>query len=314
MGRAGRRFSRLVVALVSVFLAGCGAGLSAPGPSGGTVDHAAGVQVVTSITPLADLIRQVGGDRVNVTALVPPGADPHDYAPTPADVRTVSGARLFIANGLGEETYIQKLIRSGGRSDLEVVTLSDGLPVSGRGEGGEGAGNPHMWLAPTYAVHYVEKIRDALSRVDPAGAQEYRTRAQAYIGQLRELDGWIRSQIGQIPADRRTMVVFHDAWPYFCKEYGLDYMYLVSSDQAEPSPQDYANMVQTIRRRHVPAVFGEAGFNPKLVQRLAEDAGVRYVDGLLDDTVGARGAATYLEMMKFDVQTIVNALKERSTP
>ncbi|ADG07074.1 metal ABC transporter substrate-binding protein [Kyrpidia tusciae] len=313
MGGRIRRFSVFAIVLLSLFLAACGQGPSSSGQTGdaGKPASSGALGVVTSITPIADMIRQVGGDRVQVTALVPPGADPHDYSPTPADVRTISQAKLFVANGLGEETYIQKLIQSSGRSDLKIVTLSDGLPVLGQGEGG--TGNPHMWLDPNYAVKYTERIRDALIEVDPAGAAEYRNRAQTYIGQLQDLDKWIRSEIAQIPADRRTMVVFHDAWPYFCKEYGLEQVYLAGSSGAEPSPQDYAKVVQAVRDRHVPAVFGEAGFNPKLISRLAEDTGVRFVDNLLDDTVGGPGTATYIDMMKFDVQTIVSALKGSSS-
>ncbi|MBX6394703.1 MAG: zinc ABC transporter substrate-binding protein, partial [Alicyclobacillaceae bacterium] len=139
----------------------------------------------------------------------------------------------------------------------------------------------------------------------------YRERAEGYIRQLKDLDTWIRSQVQQIPPDRRTMVVFHDAWPYFCEEYGLGYLYLVSSEEAEPAPQDYAKILQAVRERRVPAVFGESGFNPKLIERLAADAGVRYVEGLLDDTVGGPGAETYLEMIKHDVQLIVQALAGR---
>ncbi|MDI3328559.1 MAG: metal ABC transporter substrate-binding protein [Alicyclobacillaceae bacterium] len=288
-------------------LAGCGraAPTGNAGAEGGSGDK---VAVVTSITPLADMIRQVGGDRVAVTALVAPGTDPHDFAPKPSDIRAVAGAKVFIANGLGEETYLEKLIQSSGRSDLKVVVLSDGLQALGGGEEGQ---NPHMWLAPSYAIRYVEKIRDTLAQVDPAGATGYQERAKAYIDRLRELDAWIREQIAQIPPDRRTMVVFHDAWPYFCREYGLDYIYLVSSEQAEPSAQEYAKILTAVKERRVPAVFGEEGFNPKLVQRLAADAGVRFVDGLLDDTVGGAGADTYIDMMKFDVQLIVGALSGR---
>ncbi len=271
------------------------------------------VFVVTSISPLADIIRGVGGDRVQVTNLVAVGADPHSFQPSPQDVLAVSRAQVFFANGLGEEKYLNALVSNAGNPNLTVVVLSDGLPLLEKG--GPNAefaatGNPHVWLDPTYVVLYVQRIRDTLSQVDPDGGATYEANSASYVARLRALDDWVASVVQTIPSTNRTLVTFHDAWPYFCSRYGLSNVPLVSaSAEAQPSARDYAALMTLIRAKRVPAVFGEAGFNPKLVQRLAADTGAAFVSDLLDDTLGSDEATnSYLKMMVYDAQKIVTAL------
>src|SRR5262249_4737502 len=139
------------------------------------------LRIVTSIRPIADLVQNVGGDRVDVVALVPPGAEPEDYDPTPADATAVSKARIFFANGLGLEAYLDRLAESAGTPQLEVVTLSDGLPtITGFGQGEQQGGNPHLWLDVQNAISYVDAIQQTLDRVDPSGAVTYDANAAAY--------------------------------------------------------------------------------------------------------------------------------------
>lgn len=297
--------------LLSLFLliSGCNARSSGtPGPAG--VSGSAGPLIVTtSISPIADLIRQVGGDRVKVTNLVPTGVDPHSYEPKPDDIRQVALSSLFFANGAGEELYLDKLVQNAANSHLREIVLSDGLTILDKSP--DNPGNPHLWLDVQNAERYVAKIRDALDQASPANKTYFDQNAADYIKQLQELDHWIAGQIATIPASARQIVVFHDAWPYYAKRYGLIILQpIVHSGEAEPSAQEYVDLIQLIKARHVRAVFGEVGFNPKLVQRLAQDTGVKYVTNLYDDTLGATPqSSSYIAMMRTDTVTIVNALR-----
>ena len=267
--------------------------------------------VVTSISPLGDLIRRVGGDRVTVTDLVPRGADPHEFEPRPADVTAVARARLLIANGLDLEGFLDKLVKNAGSKDLKVVLLSQAagtFRAGGLSYDPAKAENPHVWLSVAGASAYVGAVADALSAADPPGAAYYRSRLEAYRQELASLDRWIGEQVATTPAANRKMVVFHDPWDYFCLQYGLQSLPLVSNPEAEPSAQEYARMVDLIRREQVRAVFGEAGFNPKLMQRLAADTGVRFVEDLHDDTLGPGNLDSYIGMMRDNVRKIVEAL------
>lgn len=265
--------------------------------------------VTTSISPLADLIRQVGGDKVNVVNLVPAGNDPHEYEPKPADVRQVAKSSVFFANGVGEELYLNKLVQNAGNSKLRTVVLADGLTILGRGP--NTVGNPHLWLDVQNAEKYIEKIRLTLDELSPNNKTYFDQNAQAYLNQLQQLDTWIETQITTIPAENRQMLVFHDAWPYFAKRYGIRLLRpVVQNGEAEPSAKDYAQILELIKQNHVRAIFGEVGFNPKLVQQLATDSGVNYIGNLHDDTLGITADSnSYLAIMKTNTNAIVAALR-----
>ena len=270
------------------------------------------LKIITSITPLADLIRNVGGDRVEVTALVPYGDEPEDYDPTPADAATLTQARVFFANGLGLEAYLSNLVESSGAKDLEVVTLSDGLPTLGSfGQGAEAGGNPHLWLNPRHAIAYVEVIRGTLGRLDPEGAAGYDQRARDYTTALLALDASIEQQVQAIPAGQRVLVSTHDAYPYFADRYGLTYLAVISANPgSDPSAAEYAALVRAVRDAQVKAVFGEAGFSDRFISQLAADTGARYVSDLYTDTLTpGPPAATYLDALRYDAEAIVDALR-----
>ena len=220
-------------------------------------------------------------------------------------------ARLFFANGLGLEGYLGKLVKNAGSKELRLVVLSreaGAFSAGGLRYEPEQATNPHLWLAVAGASAYVRAVESALSAADPATAAQYRSRSEAYLAELADLDRWIAGQIATIPADRREMVVLHNAWELFCEQYGLRSLSLVGNAAAEPSAQEYARMVDLIRREQVRAVFSEAGFNPKLMQRLAADTGVRFVEDLHDDTLGPGNLDSYIGMMRDNVRKIVEAL------
>jgi ABC-type Zn uptake system ZnuABC Zn-binding protein ZnuA len=263
---------------------------------------------VTTMTVLADLIQQVGGEKVEVKSLVPPGGEVHTYQPTPEDIKGVVQARVVFYNGIHLEEWLDETIRSAGKPDLPVVVLSEGLPVIQ--ESGEEP-NPHLWLDVANAKTYVERIRDSLSKVDGANAGYYGDRAKSYLGQLDELDKWIQGEVATIPKARRKLVTFHDAFPYFAKRYGFALVgVVVSSPGKEPSAREGAALIRRIKRERVPAIFAEDQFSPKLMEVLAKDAGVRVITSLYDDSLSSGPEAnTYVAMMKYDVTQIVNALK-----
>lgn len=264
--------------------------------------------VVTTLTVLADMIQQVGGDKVQVKALVPPGGEVHTYQPTPDDIRNVAQARIVFYNGGHLEEWLDETIRSAGKPNLPIVVLSEGLSLIK--ESGDEP-NPHLWLDVTNAKAYVEKIRDGLSKVDSTNVAYYADRAKSYLPQLDELDQWIQTEVDKIPKARRKLVTFHDAFPYFAKRYGFSlHGVLVASPGKEPSARDLAALTRRIKREEVPAVFAEAQFNPKAMEVLASDTGVRVITNLYSDTLSTGPEAnTYIAMMKHDVTQIVNALK-----
>jgi ABC-type Zn uptake system ZnuABC Zn-binding protein ZnuA len=264
--------------------------------------------VVTTLTVLADLIEQVGGDKVRVKPLVPPGGEVHTYQPTPDDIKSVAQAKIVFYNGAHLEEWLDETIRSAGKPNLPIVVLSDGLSLI---KESDNEPNPHLWLDVTNAKAYVEKIRDGLSKVDSANAGYYADRAKSYLDQLDELDRWIQIEVETIPRARRKLVTFHDAFPYFAKRYGFSlHGVIVASPGKEPSARDLAALARRIKRQQVPAVFAEAQFNPKAMETLASETGARVITNLYNDTLSTGPEAnTYIAMMKHDVTQIVNALK-----
>lgn len=268
------------------------------------------LSVVTSNTVLADLVANVGGDKVQVRSLAPAGTDPHTFQPTPDSIKTLSQARVAFFNGSGLEEWWDKTVRSVKKPEVPVIELSKGLATI-RMLGHNGGYDPHVWLDPNLVKAYVEKIRDALSRADGANAGFYAGRAKAYQVKLDELDAWIRIEVEQIPSARRKIVTFHDAFQYFANRYGLAVKgFVVASPGKEPSAKALAELTRRIKEEQIPAVFAEADFSPKLLEVLAKDAGVKVVTNLYDDSLSSGPPAdTYINMLRHNVTQTVNALK-----
>ena len=273
--------------------------------------------VVTSSTVIGDFVRQVGGDRVVVRALAPAGTDPHTFQPTPESMKALARARVAFFNGSGLEEWWDKTVRSVGRKDLPTVELSEGLATI-RTPGQEHTGHshakgqdPHVWLDPQLVKTYIERIREALVRVDPEGGARYADGAKAYQRALDDLDGWIRAHVETIPPPRRKIVTFHNAFQYFAARYGLTVTgFVVASPGKEPSAKAMAELARRIEREGVAAVFAEADFNPKLLEALAKDAGVVVVTTLYDGSLSnGPPADTYIHMMRHNVTEMVRALR-----
>ena len=287
---------------LAIFLAACE---SRPARQSATPHK---LTVVTTLSVLADLIGHVGGDKVQVKALVPPGGEVHTYQPTPNDIKAVAQAGIVFYNGAQLEEWIDGTIRGAGKQDLPIVVLSQGLPTIVEADNRP---NPHLWLDVAKAKAYVEKIRDALANVDGANAAYYSDRARAYLVQLDELDAWIQTEVDKIPRARRKLVTFHDAFPYFARRYGFSvHGFIVASPGKEPSARELTVLARRIKREEVPAVFAESQFNPKAMEVLARDTGVRVVTNLYTDSLGSGPEAnSYIALMKHDVSQIVKALR-----
>jgi ABC-type Zn uptake system ZnuABC Zn-binding protein ZnuA len=284
-----------------------------PGPLRGLAQPR-GLKVVASTTVLAVLVRQVGAGRLAaVTSIVPAGVDVEDYNPAPADLRTVAEANLIVTNGLALDRWAPKLVEAA-NPHLPILVLSTGLPVLGLDDSSNADfadnGNPHLWLDVQYAKVYVEKIHAWLVTNDSDGAAIYDANTATYLAQLDELDAWIIQQVDTLPAERRKLVTFHDAYPYFAARYGFELVGVVTpSAGQEPSAGELAELVTKVKAARVPAVFSEIQFSPRLIETLANEAGVtRVVSDLYNDSLGDPPLDTYIAMMRYNVQRIVQAL------
>ncbi len=298
-------------------------------PGGASTGATARPLAVATNTILADLTAQVAGERWDVYPLLPPGADPHGFEPTPRDARHLAAARAVILVGGGYETpALVRMIRSAA-SRAEVVSMEPLLMAwadlkpgtgegGGQGEDGSGQGeqagevDPHFWTSVPAVIRAVERIRDGLAQADPEGAQAYRHAARAYIERLQELDAWVREQVARIPRSRRLLVTNHDTLRYFAREYGFTVegsLIPSVSPLAEPSAADVARLLRRLGELRVPAIFVETTLSPALARRVAQETGARVVV-LYTDSLGepGSGAHTYEQYVRTNVQRIVQAL------
>ena len=294
------RFGTVLVVLLVVVLVVSACGRSSS-PSTGQVGKGT-LLVAASIPPIADFVREVGGDRVDVLLMVPPGASPHTYEPTPSQMRQLAQARLLFINGVGLEFWAEKAADAAGPS-LQVVVLSKGMEILGKTA--HGGGNPHIWLSPVRAQEYVKRIRDALIAADPDGADEYRANADAYLKQLQGLDAEIRTAVKTFKS--REMVTFHASWAYFIHDYGLHQAAVLETTPGkEPSAAEIARIVEIIRKTHAPAVFAEPQFSPRAAQVIADEAGVPVLT--LDPLGGLPPRETYIKLMRWNLAQLKRGL------
>ena len=296
---------RLTVFLTVLVLvtAGCTSASDA-----GTADAA----ILTSTTFLADITRNIAGGRVSVESLLPAGADPHSYQPTPKDAARIADSKLIIVNGAGYEHFMEPLLENAG-GEGEIIEASAGIDPGADAEGGGDGVDPHMWLDPNLVISYVENIRDALVNYDPDGTTAYRSNADAYINELRDLDAWIVRQVSQVPLERRLLVTNHEALGYFARRYGFTVTGTVVesfSSGASPSAGQMAGLIEQIETSGAPAIFLDASDNETLARQIAGETGVKVITDLhLESLTEGAPAGTYIDMMKQNVTMIVEALK-----
>lgn len=270
----------------------------------------AGLLVVATISVLADLVRQVGGDAVSVVSLVPAGTDVHGFQPSPGGLRRLRDARVAVENGLGLEGWLDRAIRASGFSGTRVVAAAGVRPRLMQ-EGGRAVPDPHVWQDPGRAVLMVRAIADGLAAADPARAAHYRDRATAYTARIEAVDAEIERRMAAIPPSRRRVITGHDAFGYFGARYGVEFLAVQGvSAQAEPSARDLARLAAQARREGVRAVFVENMTSPRAAEALAREAGAR-VGGTVysDDLSPPDGpAGTYLDMLRHNARLFAEAM------
>ena len=268
------------------------------------------LKVVTSFSILADITQQIAGDKLELYNLVGADADAHVYQPSAEDAKAIFAADLIIANGLGFEPWLARLIASSEAPGTRIDASTGVLPLM-LDEDGEKVADPHAWQSLANGEIYVRNITQALSQIDPANAQLYAYRSEAYISQIRALLSAARSSLSQLPKAQRTIITSHDAFGYLGQAYGLSFIAPQGLSTAdEPSAADVAALIRQIRTDGVKAVFVENIRDPRLIQQIASEAGAKVGGTLYSDALASEGpASTYLGMFKYNLDTLLAALQ-----
>jgi manganese/iron transport system substrate-binding protein len=282
------------------------------------------LQVVATTSIVADVVRNVGGDGIDLTTLLPFGTDPHTFEPTPQDVAAVTDADVVFINGAGLEVFLEPLLESAGEH-VTVVPVSYGIALlqledarenqeeAGDGHNSRDGADPHTWFDPHNVIVWTHNIAHALSALDPDHAAAHAANGSAYEEKLQELDAWIREQLAQVPEKNRKLVTDHATFRYFAQQYGFQQLGAVFpgySTLTEPSAQDLAELEDAIREFDVRAVFVGLTVNPDLAERVADDTGIQLVflyTGSLSEPGGP--ADEYLSFMRYNVSAITEALR-----
>ena len=292
----------LAASIAGLLLAACSPDKPAQGKPGRPL-------VLTTFTILADMAKNVAGEYADVESLTKPGAEIHGYEPTPKDIVKTQRASLVLWNGMNLERWFEKFFDN--VKDVPQAVITEGIEPMGITDGPyTGKPNPHAWMSPTNAVRYVENIRAALTRLDPAHAAGYAANAAAYAAQIRALEAPVREKLARIPAEQRWLVSSEGAFSYLCRDYGMKQLYLwpINAD-AQGTPQQVQHVIDVVRQNKIPVVFCESTVSDKPARQVAKETGARfggvlYVDSLTDDS---GPAPTYLRLLETNAETIVRA-------
>ena len=274
--------------------------------------------VVATSTIIADLTAQIGGDEIDLTGLLEPGADPHVYEPVPQDTIAFENADLILYNGYNLEPALIKIAHATGVEADKVAVAEDITPLSFQKDGAN-APDPHVWGSVENAIAMTDEIRDALIALSPDDQVIFSRNAEQLTTDLTQLHIWITDQVETIPEGQRNLVTTHDAFAYYADAYGLEVVgtLIGISTEEQPSAQTMQTLVESIKSTGVPTVFAETTINPRLLGTVAEEAGVKLADQeLYSDSIGAPGSPgdSYVNMMVSNTKTIVNNLGGDSAP
>ncbi len=268
------------------------------------------IPVIATFSILGDLVKNVGGDRIEITTLVGPNSDAHVYEPSPADAKKVAGAKVVFFNGLGFEGWLTRLVKASG-TKAPTVTASKGVKSRKMEEEGHQVTDPHAWQSIANAKIYIGNIRDGLAAADPAGKSAYEANAGAYLAKLDALEAEVKDAIGKIPADRRRIITSHDAFGYFGAAYGIDFIAPEGvSTETAASARDVAKIITQIKKQKIPAVFMENITDSRMMEQIAKESGAKIGGSLFSDALSdAKGpAATYIDMMHNNIRQLSSAL------
>jgi zinc/manganese transport system substrate-binding protein len=274
------------------------------------------LRAVASFSILGDLVRQVGGEHVAVDVLVGPGADAHVFQPTPAQARQVAKAQVLFSNGLGFEGWMSRLLKTAGYKGKQVVVSQGIAPLKEAGHGGHshshGEADPHAWQNPRHVITYVDNIAKGLCEADAPRCDAYRSNAAAYTVQLQALDAETVSAWAAVPAAQRKVITSHDAFGYYAKAYGVKFLAAQGmSTDSQASAKGVGQLVRQIRKENIKALFVESISDPRLIEQIGRETGVKPAGELFSDSLSdANGAAaTYLAMMRANTAALTQAVK-----
>ena len=267
-------------------------------------------KAVTTFTVIADMAKNVAGDAAIVESITKPGAEIHNYQPTPGDIRRAQGAKLILWNGLNLELWFEKFF--GNLQDVPSATVSDGVEPIGIAEGPySGKPNPHAWMSPTSAMIYVDNIRDAFARHDPANADTYRANAEAYKARITAAIDPIRAELAALPPERRWLVTSEGAFSYLARDFGLNELYLwpINAD-SQGTPKQVRKVIDAVREHGIAVVFSESTVSSKPAEQVARETGARYGGVLYVDSLSEEGGPvpTYLDLLRVTAETIAKGL------
>ncbi len=268
--------------------------------------------ILTTFTVLADMARNVAGDKAIVESLTKPGAEIHGYEPTPSDIVKAQDADLILDNGLGLERWAQKFY--GNLKNVPHIRLTQGItPINISEDAYAGKPNPHAWMSPKLALNYVENIREALVKLDPVNAETYNANAKAYSEEIKKIDDKLQKTVEEIPGNKRFMVTCEGAFSYIANDYGLKEVYLWAvNSEKQATPKQIEKVIKTVQKNQIPVVFCESTVNADAQKQVAKEAnakfgGVFYVDSLTDKN-GV--APSYLKLLEYNINTLVDGLKK----
>lgn len=311
------RIHRLAVLPLILLFAACATPGATPAAPEATSD-AASLRIVTTVSPITNIVYNIAGDKAAIVGIVPEGVNSHTFEPAPSDARRLAEADVIFINGLKLEEPTLKLAEANLKESAEIVLLGDqtigedeyAYDFSFPEEGG--SPNPHLWPNPFHALRYAEIVRDTLSARDPANTAYYSANYDAFAARIAALDETIKATVASIPAENRKLLTYHDSWAYFAPLYGMTVIGAIQpADFAEPSAQDIAEIIRQIRAESVPAIFGSEVFPSPILEQIARETGAQYVDDLRDDDLpGAPGEAnhSYLGLMQENLRVMAAAL------
>ncbi|NTX68917.1 metal ABC transporter substrate-binding protein [Lelliottia amnigena] len=269
-------------------------------------------RVITTFTVIADMAKNVAGDAAEVTSITKPGAEIHEYQPTPGDIKRAQNAQLILSNGMNLELWFQRFFQH--LKGVPEVEVTKGITPMGISEGPyNGKPNPHAWMSPDNALIYVDNIRDALMKYDPTNAQTYQRNAEIYKQKITQTLEPLRKQVADIPEDKRWMVTSEGAFSYLARDLGLKELYLwpINADQ-QGTPQQVRKVIDQVKQNHIPAVFSESTVSDKPARQVARETDTHYGGVLYVDSLSAENGPvpTYLDLLNVTTRTLVQGIHD----
>lgn len=313
----------VAVAVLALGMAACAA---PPASSSSTADQPAATQngaaaklnVVTTVSPVANIIYNIGGDRITLTGIVPEGVNSHTFEPAPSDAKKLAAADLVFVNGLKLEEPTLRMAEANKKADAEIVLLGeqtikpDEYMYDFSFPKDAGSPNPHLWPNPMLSLKYAEIARDTLTKRDPAGADVYNKNYDAFKARIEALDKAIQATVDSIPAENRKLLTYHDSFAYFAPRYGMTVIGAIQpADFSEPSAREVAELITQLKNEKVPAIFGSEVFPSTVLDQIGKEAGVQFIDTLRDDDLPGKPGDkehSYIGLMVANLKTMARAL------